>query len=45
MYEVEGEGIVSERVAQGWCQRFSNGEDVKNLQLPDRPKVWNIENI
>ena len=31
-YEVEGEGVVSEPVAQRWFQRFSTGEEnIKDL--------------
>lgn len=42
--EVEGEGVVSERVAQRWFQRFNNGEEnTKDLPRSGRPKVWNIE--
>ncbi|PSN30519.1 hypothetical protein C0J52_28034 [Blattella germanica] len=42
--EVEGEGVVSERVAQRRFQRFNNGEEnTKDLPRSGRPKVWNIE--
>ena len=44
--EVEGEGVVSERVAQRWFQRFNTGEEhIKNLTRSGRPKLWVIENI
>ena len=44
--EVEGEGVISERVAQRWFQRFNTGEEnTKVLQPPGRRKLWDIENI
>ena len=44
--EVEGEGVVSERVAQLWFQRFNTGEgNTKVLPLSGKPKLWDIENI
>ena len=43
---MEGQGIVSERVAQRWFQRFNTGEEnTKDLSLSGRPKLWDIENI
>ena len=44
--QVEGEGVVSERVAQRWFQRFNTGEEnTKDLPRSGRPKLWDIENI
>ena len=44
--EVEGEGVVSERVAQRQLQRFNTVEEnTKDLPHSGRPKLWNIENI
>ena len=36
--EVEGDGVVSERVAQRWFHRFNTGEEnTKDLQHSGRP--------
>ena len=44
--EVEGEGVVSECVAQRSFQHFNIGEaKTKDLPRSARPKLWNIENI
>ena len=44
--EMEGEGIVSEHVAQQWFQRFNTGEEnTKDVPYSGRPKLWDIENI
>ena len=44
--EVEGEGVVGERVAQRWFQIFNNGEEnTKDLPRSGRPILWIIENI
>ena len=41
-----GEVVVSDRVAKRWFQRFNTREEnTKDLPLPARPKLWNIENI
>ena len=38
--EVEGEGVVSEHVAQRWFKRFNFGEDnTKELPRSGRPKL------
>ena len=43
---MEGEGVVSERVAQRWFQRFHTGEEnTKYLLRSRRPRLWDIENI
>ena len=39
-------GVVSERMAQQWPQRFNAGEEnTKDLPYSGRPKSWNIDNI
>ena len=44
--EMEGEGIVSEHVAQQWFQHFNTGEaNTKDLPHSGGPKLWDIENI
>ena len=44
--EVEGEGVVSERVTQWWFQHFNIGEEnTKDLPCSGRRKLWDIENI
>ena len=41
--KVEGEGVVSVRVAQRWFQRFNTGEEnTKDLPRTGRPKLWYI---
>ena len=43
---MEGECVVSERVAQRWFQRFNTGEEnTKDLPRSGRPRLWDIENI
>ena len=43
---MEGEGVVSEHVAQCWFQRFNIGKyNIKDLLGSERPKLWDIENI
>ena len=38
--EVEGEGVVSESVAQQWFQRFNTGEEnTKDLSCSERSKL------
>ena len=45
-YEVAGEGVVSEHVAQQWFERFTTGEETtKDLPRSGRHKLWDIENI
>ena len=42
--EVEGDGVVNERIAQRWFQRFNTGEEnTKDLPHPGRSKSWDIE--
>ena len=44
--EAQGEGVVSECVAQRWFQRFNAGEEnTKDLPCSGRPKLWDTENI
>ena len=44
--EVEGENVVSERVAQRWFQRFNTGEEItKDLPCSGKPKLWDNEYI
>ena len=44
--EVEGEGVVSQHVAQSWFQCFNTGEEnTKDLPHCRRPKLWDIEKI
>ena len=44
-YEVEGEGVVSERVAHRCFQRFNSGEEsTKDFPWSGRSKLCNIEN-
>ena len=43
---MEGEGVVSERMAQQWFQCFNIGEEnTIDLPLSGRPKIRSIENI
>ena len=45
MCEMEGEGVISDLVAQLWFQCFNTGdENTKDLPHSGRPKLWNIEN-
>ena len=44
--EVEGEGVISERVAQRWFQLFNTGEaNTKDLPRSGKPELWDSENI
>ena len=44
--KVEQEGVISERVAQRWFERFNTGEDnTKEIPHSVGSKLWDIENI
>ena len=44
--EVEGDGVVNERIAQRWFQRFNTGEEnTKDWPLFGPPKLMDIQNI
>ena len=43
---MEQEGVISERVAQRWFERFNTGEDnTKEIPHSVIPKLWDIENL
>ena len=43
---MEGESVVSERVAQRWFQHFNIGEEnTKDLPPSGRPRLWDIKSI
>ena len=44
--QVEGDGVISEHVAQRFFQRFNTGEEsTEDLPCIGRPKLSDIENI
>ena len=42
---MDGEGVISEHVAQQWFQCFNTGKgNTKDLPHSGRPKLWDIGN-